>query len=81
MSYNLILAMEAEHQIWMEERMAAVRGKVYLLGHWRNLEISDPLNGGRVNFERLLVDLEQCVLDWLHYITEGASPEVRQPAQ
>lgn len=81
MSYDLILAMEVEHQVWMEQRVAAVRGKVYLLGHWRNVEISDPLNGGRASFERILVDLEPCVLDWLHYICDGVRPAVRQPAQ
>lgn len=67
-AFDLILTMELAHKTWIETRMPAVRGRVHLLGCWRNLEIVDPINGGRHDFERAAEQIEQCLVDWGHYI-------------
>ena len=70
--FDLILVMESEHREWIEERMVSVRGRVHLLGHWRGLEIADPLNGGRHAFELAAETMAQCLSDWSFYLQEEA---------
>jgi protein-tyrosine-phosphatase len=61
---DLILVMETAHRTWIETRMPELAGRVYLLGHWRGLEISDPVNGSRAEFERTARNMERCLADW-----------------
>ncbi len=49
---HLILTMETSHQDWILTRMPTLQGRVHLLGRWRDLEILDPLAGGRIPTRR-----------------------------
>lgn len=61
---DLILTMEQEHKLWIEAKMPAVRNRIYLLGHWQDMEIRDPIYGGRADFERVADQVELFLLDW-----------------
>lgn len=67
---GIILVMEAAHQAWLEAKMPMLRGRVHLLGHWRGLEIIDPVRGGRSDFEWCAAQIEECLLDWSSHLVQ-----------
>lgn len=71
-TFDLILVMETEHRMWIEARMPSIQGRIHLLGRWRDLEIVDPVNGGRGDFERVVDDIDQCLGDWSDFLQEDA---------
>lgn len=71
-AFDLILVMETSHWSWIATRMPTVRERVYLLGHWRDLEIVDPVYGGRPQFEYVAEEIEECLSDWCEYLRESA---------
>lgn len=40
-------------------------GRIRLLGHWRGLEIDDPVNGTEQGFEECLETMNDCIGQWL----------------
>lgn len=63
-AFDLILTMEMAHARWIETRMPSVQSRVHLLGRWRGLEIVDPVDGGRADFELAAEQIETCLSDW-----------------
>ncbi|CAK0774808.1 protein-tyrosine phosphatase [Gammaproteobacteria bacterium] len=61
---DLILVMEAWQQREIEHMSPVARGKVYMLGRWRNTEIPDPYCKPREAFEEALALIESSVHDW-----------------
>lgn len=74
---DLILTMEQVHKLWIATKMPTVQNRIYLLGHWRNMEIRDPINGGRADFERIADQVEQCLADWrpITHPTRNTAPK------
>lgn len=65
MSADILLPMEKSHVQWIIERMPFMQNRVHLLGRWRNLEITDPVYGGREEFARVIDEIDQCLEDWV----------------
>lgn len=83
MNADLILTMEIDHQEWIQTKMPILQGKTLLLGHWRNLEITDPMNGGREAFERVAQQIEDALIDWSVHLAreQGKERSKTQTAQ
>ncbi|CAK0767371.1 protein-tyrosine phosphatase [Gammaproteobacteria bacterium] len=61
---DLILVMEAWQQREIERMSPVARGKVHMLGRWRNTEIPDPYSKPRAAFEEALTLIESSIHDW-----------------
>ena len=63
---DLVLAMTREHADWVHDRVPSMRGRVQLLGRWREqLDIPDPMGQPREAFEKVFELIDDCVADWL----------------
>ena len=62
---DLVLVMTREHADWVHSRLPMLRGRVHLLGRWRNQEIADPYGMPRAAFEDAYVQIEATVADWV----------------
>ena len=62
---DLVLVMTHAHLDWTHERVPPLRGRVHLLGRWRDQEIPDPYGGDRAAFEAVFEQVDDCVADWL----------------
>ena len=62
---DLVLVMTRAHADWVHERVPPMRGRVQLLGRWRELEIPDPYGLDRATFEAVFEQIDDCVADWL----------------
>ena len=62
---DLILVMESRHQRVILENEPMVRGKVFRLGEWQDLEIPDPHRQPREAFEEALAMIDKGVADWV----------------
>jgi protein-tyrosine phosphatase len=62
---DLVLVMTRAHADWVHERVPVLRGRVQLLGRWRELEIPDPYGLDRRTFESVFEQIDDCVADWL----------------
>jgi protein-tyrosine phosphatase len=62
---DLVLVMTRRHADWVHERMPSLRGRVQLLGRWRELEIPDPYGLPREVFASVFEQIDDCVADWL----------------
>ncbi|KML49990.1 protein tyrosine phosphatase [Burkholderia cepacia] len=76
---DLILTMDADQQRWLERRLPALRGRVFLLGmpdpssgRMHGSDIPDPYLGPRASFERSLRLIERGVAAWCARITPVA---------
>lgn len=66
---DLILAMTREHADWVNARLPQLRGRVLLLGRWRDFEIPDPYGGPREAYEAAFEQIDDCVSDWVPRLT------------
>lgn len=62
---DLVLVMTRAHADWVHERVPPLRGRVQLLGRWRDLEVPDPYGQSRTVFEAVFEQIDDCVADWL----------------
>ena len=62
---DLVLVMTRAHADWVHERVPPLRGRVQLLGRWRDLEIPDPYGLDRATFASVFEQIDDCVADWL----------------
>lgn len=62
---DLVLVMTREHADWVHSRLPALRGRVQLLGRWRNEEIADPYGHAKAAFEAAYGQIEAAVADWI----------------
>lgn len=62
---DLVLVMTRAHADWVHDRVPTLRGRVQLLGRWRDAEIPDPYGLDRGTFERVFEQIDDCVADWL----------------
>ena len=69
MESDLALAMTHAHLEWVHERPPALRGRVQLLGRWREQEVPDPYGKDRATYVRMFEQIDDCVADWLPRLT------------
>ena len=62
---DLVLVMTRAHAEWVYEMVPPLRGRVQLLGRWREQEIADPYGQDRAMFEAVFEQIDDCVADWL----------------
>ena len=62
---DLVLVMTRAQADWVHERVPPLRGRVQLLGRWREQEIADPYGHERAVYERVFEQIDDCVADWL----------------
>jgi protein-tyrosine phosphatase len=62
---DLVLVMERAHAEWVHRQAPPLRGRVQLLGRWREQEIADPYGQRREVFEACFEQIDDCVADWL----------------
>ena len=65
---NLVLVMETAHKAAVAEIDPTARGKIHRLGEWRNVDIPDPYQRPREDFEHALALIEAGVADWVKRI-------------
>ena len=61
---ELILVMTKRHLAILEKQFLSARGKVFLLGHWQNFEIQDPIGQTLDTFETVYRQIELAWQDW-----------------
>ena len=63
---DLVLVMTRDHADWVHGQVPPLRGRVHLLGRWRDqLEVPDPYGSPREMFESVFEQIDDCVADWL----------------
>jgi protein-tyrosine phosphatase len=76
---DLIFVMDRTHLRWIDARVPAARGRVFLAGHWRKgAEVEDPFMTARENFETAAAQLEGFVDDWLTRLGLSSAPAGEQ---
>lgn len=63
-SADLVLVMEQAHKTELARLDPAVRGKVFLLGHWTGEEVPDPYQRGAEAFADTFGRIERAVAAW-----------------
>lgn len=63
--HDLVLAAEESHVRELVRLEPAARGRVFRLGHWRDMDIADPIGRPVEAFEACLEQIEVCVGDWV----------------
>lgn len=61
---DLIFVMTDSQRVILERQFLTAKGKTYLLGHWRNFEIKDPLNQPIDAFEKVYQQIDMAWHDW-----------------
>lgn len=62
---DIILVMETWQKAAIEERSPSAKGKVFRLGEWEKVDISDPYQKDLSEFIRSLSLIEQCTARWI----------------
>ncbi|WPP00344.1 low molecular weight protein-tyrosine-phosphatase [Pseudomonas sp. HR96] len=71
---DLVLVMEHNHLRSVIKLAPEIRGKVALIGHWRDdMEIGDPFRRPKGAFVDTYNSLSRCVEDWLPHLGALAS--------
>src|SRR5690606_27360441 len=66
---ELILVMEDFQKQYIESEFPEARGKVFLIGHWRGMQVPDPYRGHYSLFEASYQLLSQCADDWVQRLS------------
>ncbi|TBW58078.1 low molecular weight phosphotyrosine protein phosphatase [Marinobacter halodurans] len=66
---ELILVMEDFQKQYIESEFPEARGKVFLIGHWRRVQVPDPYRGNYSLFEASYQLLSQCSSDWVQRLS------------
>ena len=64
-AHDLIFVMEKGQKLWVERRIPQLRGRIYTLGHWSDLVVSNPAGKGRNTYVEVVGQIEQAVDDWV----------------
>lgn len=65
---ELILVMEQWQKQDLERNIPQIKGRVFRLGHWQNLDIVDPYRHGRDVFEQSLTAIEKGINSWIEIL-------------
>ncbi len=64
-AHDLIFVMEKGQKLWVERRIPQLRGRIYTLGHWSNLVVSNPVGKDHEAYLEVVGQIEQAVDDWV----------------
>lgn len=62
--FELLLVMEERHREWIVRRMPQAHGRTFRFGHWRDLDVPDPVGQPAQMYERVFSLIEACTADW-----------------
>lgn len=65
---DLVLVMTHNQQKYIEEIWPFTKGKIFLLGHWRQCNIPDPYQHEQAIFDQTCQLIQKCIDDWKNYI-------------
>jgi len=68
---TLLLVMENHHRHQVMRRHAYASGKTFLLGHWEEAEIPDPLHEPLSAFEAVYEQIDQGCQSWLDHALQS----------
>lgn len=63
--YDLIFVMEKGQKLWIERRIPKLRGRIYVLGHWSDLVLTNPAGKPPETYQTVMQQIEQAVDDWV----------------
>ena len=63
-SADLILAMDSSHRRFLQMRYGTASGKIWLIGHWGEGEIADPIGERYDAYEKCYDLIENCLTSW-----------------
>src|SRR3990167_10911961 len=61
---DLILVMTKRQRVLLEQQFLFVKGKTFLLGHWQNFEIEDPMGRNIEMFEQVYQQIKHAWNNW-----------------
>ena len=61
---DLILVMSSEQKQYIEKTWPFAKGKVFRLGHWRDIDIVDPYQKNQTTFDETCQLIKCCIEDW-----------------
>ena len=64
-SYELLLVMEEAHLGWITRHLKSFRGRAFLLGHWQQAEVPDPIGRPLAEYEAAFELISRCAKDWV----------------
>jgi protein-tyrosine phosphatase len=62
---DFVLCMEHAHRDTLIASAPAFAGRIKLFGHWLDTEIADPVDEPAEEFDKCLMQLNECTQDWL----------------
>ena len=62
---DLILVMESKHKKAVKAEDSTVRGKLFRFGEWREKDVHDPFQKPKIEFEKVLREIDACVATWV----------------
>src|SRR5690625_302066 len=68
---TVILVMESHHRHHILHQYPAVGGKTFLLGHWQDVEIDDPIRSPLEDFYTVYDQVEAGCAAWLDHLLQA----------
>lgn len=68
---TLLLVMDHQHRYQIMQRYPFASGKTFLLGHWSNEEIADPVRSPIEDFEQVYKQVEQGCSLWVDHLVQA----------
>ncbi|MDM1761690.1 MULTISPECIES: low molecular weight protein-tyrosine-phosphatase [Acinetobacter] len=65
---DLILVMSHKQQKHIEQTWPFAKGKVFLLGHWQNINVPDPYKHDQAFFIETCDNIQRYVTDWQSHL-------------
>lgn len=62
---DFVLCMRDSHRDAIVSRVPQAAGRTRLLGHWRGVEIDDPVSGPAEGFVQCLEQMNECIEAWI----------------
>lgn len=63
--------MDHQHRYQIMQRYPFASGKTFLLGHWSNEEIADPIRSPLEDFEQVYQQVEQGCSLWVDHLLQA----------
>lgn len=65
---DLILVMSHNQQKHIEQTWPFAKGKVFMLGHWQNINVPDPYKHDQAFFIETCDNIQRYVIDWQSHL-------------
>jgi protein-tyrosine phosphatase len=71
-AFDVLLVMDDRHRAWVSRHLPQVRGRTFLLGHWRDVEVPDPIGQPMHVYEHVAALMDACAADWVARLSAEA---------